>query len=159
MKIFSVPCFLFVCISFLGCQKNPDPTKALSKTDYISASAWTYENSGIDNDRNGTIDVPMTAIAPTLVLPCKIDNTISFKRDNTGTIDEGATKCNTADPQTSVLSWNFADNEANLFVNNTAFPLLNGKSKILALTANSMSLTRDTVIASTTLALVVILKH
>lgn len=159
MKIFSsFVCFLFLCAAF-SCNKTSDPIPTATKTDNISASSWTYENAGIDNDRNGTIDVPLSSIAPSLVQSCKIDNMLTFKKDNTGTVDEGATRCNVTDPQTSAFNWNFADNETNLVVSNNIFALLNGKSKILALTSTNFSLTRDTVIAATSVALVVNLKH
>lgn len=160
MKIF---CSLAVCGTFLliACNKKSDPpVNQPSKTDHISASAWTYENAGIDNDKNGTIDLPLSAIAPTFIPACLIDNKISFNRNNSGSVDEGPSKCNATDPQTSNFSWNFADNEANLNISNNVFALLNGKSKIVSLTATNFTLSKDTTIAPLgNVALVVALKH
>jgi hypothetical protein len=145
---------------FVGCGKDEEPViPEPTKTDHISASAWTYENSGIDQDKNGTIDVPLSTLAPGLIQTCRIDNSLTFKRDNTGTADEGGTKCNMADAQTTVYNWSFADNEANLNISNNVFALLNGKSKIVTLNATNFTLSRDTVILSTNVALVVTLKH
>jgi len=159
MKIFSsVFCFIFTLL-FISCQKKSDPAPQPTKTDHIAASAWTYENAGIDNDKNGTIDLPLSTLAPGLIQTCRIDNLLTFKKDNSGSADEGATKCSTTDAQTSSFNWSFADNEANLNISNNVFALLNGKSKIVALTETSFILSRDTVILSTNVALVVTLKH
>ena len=148
------------CACFLSCNKKSDPQNQPSKTDHISASAWTYENAGIDNDRNGTIDLSLSTVAPTLLPTCLTDNKITFSRNNSGTTDEGATKCNTTDPQTTNFSWNFADNEANLTISNNVFALLNGKSKIVSLTATNFTLSKDTtVVPFGNVALVVSLKH
>lgn len=137
----------------VSCNKKSDPP---SKTENISAAAWTYDNAGVDGDKNGTIDFALTASS---IPACRIDNSLTFKRDNSGTTDEGATKCNAADLQVSAFAWGFADNETNINVSGNVFPLLNGKFKILALTATNFSLTRDTVISSQNVAVIVNLKH
>lgn len=161
MKNFSFAGLLALLL-IASCGKDSDPQPAAqTKTDLIAASAWTYQDGGIDINRDGAVDAngSFSTFAPTLVPPCRTDNSIAFKKDNTGTVDEGATKCNTTDAQTSTFNWSFADNETNLNVSNNVFALLNGKSKIVALTATSFSLTRDTVLGGTTYPVVVILKH
>ncbi len=158
MKIFSLPLSLaLLCTTFASCEKKSDPP-ALTKTQNITAGSWKYESGGVDQDRNGTIDIQGSSILPT----CALDNTITFKEDNTGIGDEGATKCNSVDPQTAPLSWNFADAEANLIMNNNIFAILNGKFKIVALSATNFSLSKDTIITAIStqpISLVVNLKH
>ena len=160
MKIFFASFLLFGTL-FLGCKKSADPAPAVTKTDNISASSWTYQDGGIDANRDGVVDAggSFAALSPALVPACRTDNAITFKKDNTGTVDEGTTKCNTTDAQSTTFNWNFSDNETNLNVSNNVFALLNGKSKIYSLTATSFSLTRDTVLAGTTYPIIVILKH
>src|SRR5437763_5630402 len=116
MKIFSSAFLLLVfALTFASCSKKstPDPASAPTKTDLISASAWSYQDAGIDANRDGAVDAggSFSVLIPTLVPPCRTDNSISFKKDNTGLVDEGATKCNTTDAQSSVFNWSFADNE------------------------------------------------
>lgn len=163
MKNFSFAVLLTGLLAFVSCQKKqtPDPVPAPTKTDLISASAWTYQDGGIDQNRDGTVDAgySFSTVAPALVPACRTDNSIAFKKDNTGTVDEGATKCNNTDPQTSNFNWNFADNEVNLNISNNVFTLMNGKSKIYALTATQFTLTRDTSLSGTTYPIIVILKH
>lgn len=149
-------------VSSFRCSKDPEPTPpGPTKTDLISSSSWTYQDGGIDQNRDGAIDAnsSFSVLLPTLVPSCRTDNTLIFKKDNTGTVDEGASKCNAADAQTSNFNWSFADNESAINVSNNIFALMNGKSKIYALTSTSLSLTRDTVLSGTTYPILVILKH
>lgn len=162
MKNFSLGLCLLATVSLVACSKKSDlePVQP-TKTDNISASAWTYQEAGLDANRDGMVDAggSLTTLLPTLVPTCRTDNFITFKKDNTGLVDEGATKCNMADASQTSFNWNFADNEANLVVSNNVFGLLNGKSKIVALTTTSFTLTRDTVLGGTTYPIVVLLKH
>lgn len=154
MKFF----YLFFCFCLLACDKKPDPAP-VSKTDHLTASPWMYQSAGIDSNRDGTIDI---AVPPGFAPGCRIDNTLSFQRNNTGVTDEGASKCNTGDAQTTPFNWSFADAEASVVVGNNIFTVLNGKFKLLTLSATSFSLTKDTVIAQLSaqpVALVVNLKH
>lgn len=157
MKIFpSILCLAFFACAFISCnkksnQQTPQPTK----TDHLTASSWKLNAAGVDQDRNGTIDFSVMALIPA----CVIDNSITFKRDNTGVTDEGASKCNAADPQTTNFNWSFANAEANLNISNSVLGQLNGSSKILELTETSLSLTKDTVISGITAGVIVQLKH
>ena len=155
MKIFlSVLSFVFA-LQLVSCQKKSDPTPQATKTHHLTASSWKLNAAGLDQDKNGTIDLSVMA----LLQPCTIDNTITFKSDNTGTTDEGTTKCNAADPQSTNFNWSFADSEASINVSNSVLGQLNGKSKILELTETSLSLTKDTVIGGMTVGAIVQLKH
>lgn len=155
MKIFSTPHFLIVLsVCFIGCQKKSDP--APTKADHISSSAWKYESGGIDGDKNGTIDFSFSSAN---VPACYSDNTILFNKNQTGVTNEGATKCNASDPQTSPFTWSFADNQTNLTISGNVFPLLNGRFKVLTLTSTNFSLSKDTVMASQNVALIVNLVH
>lgn len=154
MKFFSSIAVVFT-LWLAGCTKKSDPPPP-NKTDHITASAWTYESAGIDADKNGTIDFALPA---NTFAACQLDNSISFKANNTGITDEGATKCNASDPQTSNFNWSFTDNETNLQVSGNSFAALNGKFKIQTLNATNFSLSRDTVYASQNVAIILNLKH
>lgn len=157
MKIFSTLLLLVASASFFSCEKESDqPPAEATKTDQITASAWVHESSGIDMDKNGTIDV---ASALAGIPACRLDNVLTFKKDGTATADEGATKCDQADPQTTNFNWSFADNESNLVISNNVFTVLNGKSKVKTLTTTNLTLTKDTVISNNNVSLIVNLKH
>lgn len=152
----------FASLAVTSCNKKSDPEPtAATKADMMASSSWTYQDGGIDQNRDGAVDAnsSFSVLLPTLVPSCRTDNTLSFKKDNTGTVDEGATKCNAADAQTTSFNWSFADNETAINISNNVFALMNGKSKIYTLTSTSFSLTRDTVLGGTTYPIIVILKH
>ncbi len=157
MKIFSVLTCLLPVICFLSCSKNSDPDviSAATKVDNISSGAWKYESGGVDQDKNGTIDIP----GSTLFGSCSLDNTITFKKDNTGITDEGGTKCNLGDPQSAPFSWNFTEAEANITISNNIFSLLNGKFKVVSLTSSAFTLSKDSTIGPLSVSLIVNLKH
>jgi hypothetical protein len=161
MKIFSslIGILLFtLCLTSCSKESDPEPSQA-TKTELISKSTWKYENAGIDQDKNGTIDVAISTVAPGVILSCQTDNILTFKSNNSGTVDEGATKCNAGDATTTNFNWNFADNETNLNISNNVFSIMNGKSKIVSLTETALTLSRDTTVFNSNVALVVTLKH
>lgn len=147
-----------LCAGLLACQKdsNPDPSPTSANKTNLTASTWLYESAGVDVDKNGTIDLPLTS---TEVPPCLADNKLTFKSDNTAIADEGATKCNTTDAQTSNFNWNFADNEKTLNISSPVFSVFSGSLKILTLNSTKLTLGRDTVISSLQMQIVVNLKH
>jgi hypothetical protein len=135
--------FLFILSSlmvFTACKKKTvdgPPTK----TELLNEQPWVYNNAGVDQDNNNTIDQTLPS---TYLQPCTLDNSYVFNTNGTGTIDEGATKCNTANPQTSPFSWSFADNETSINLQSTALFGLGGKFKVLTLTSTAFEMRKDT---------------
>lgn len=159
MKIFpSILCITFFGLLLISCSKKsgpqqPDPP---TKTELITTSAWKLEDAGFDQDKNGTIEIS----AMGALWSCQIDNTLSFKTNNSGITDEGATKCNPTDPQTTNFNWSFADAEANINVSGSVLAQINGKSKVVTLTTTNLTLARDTTITGLGSGWVVVkLKH
>lgn len=97
-------CAFLLTTALSNCSKDGSTTPA-SKTEFLTKQAWKIDKSGLDADKNGTIDIEDSWDA------CELDNTFLFKTDGTGTFDEGATKCTDTDPQTSSFSWTFKNNE------------------------------------------------
>jgi hypothetical protein len=155
MKIFSS--LLLLTLSgtlFLSCKKDNEETK----TDLLTAGAWKHESSGVDTDKNGTIDFAFDA---TTVPVCRTDNVLTFQKGNTAINDEGVTKCNAADQQVTNFNWNFSENETVLNISGNVFTQLNGRLAIKTLTKTNMSLSKDTTLPPpfNNVAIVVNLKH
>ena len=151
------PSILYLTLAFLliQCKKESDPPPQPTKTDHITASPWKLEDAGLDQNKDGSIEFSVFASLPA----CLVDNTISFKTDNTGLTDEGSQKCNTSDPQSTAFNWSFADGEANINISNSMLAQINGKSKIVALTATNMTLAKDTTALGLSGWAIVKLKH
>jgi len=112
-KMFSmlVVASLFVLSS---CEKKSDPIK--STTDYLTAGNWKVTgmtvSPGID-----VMGVVITDIYQYMLEDCTKDDLIRFNTDGTVTEDEGATKCDPDDPQTTNDgTWTLTDNDKTLTV-------------------------------------------
>jgi Tfp pilus assembly protein PilW len=156
MKIFSSLLLLTVIsVGFLACRKNNNTAE--SKADLLASGAWVHESSGVDMDKNGTIDFSLEASG---VPQCRLDNVLTFRKDGTAIADEGAAKCNTADPQTSQFNWQFADNETAIVFSGNVFTQLNGKFSLRTLTKTNLSLSKDTTVSGFgNVSVLVNLKH
>lgn len=95
---------VLVIISFASCKKDSKK----SNMELITQSAWKLQTVGIDNDKNGTVDLEDAIDA------CTKDDLTTFATNGTGVVDEGATKCDPLDPQTTNFTWSFANNETEL---------------------------------------------
>lgn len=149
-----LPIAFLLCLFFLSCKKSGsnNPTK----TELITSAAWKFESAGLDNDHNGTIDVPLT----TSILPaCVLDNTATFLAGGTGNADEGPTKCTPSAAQTTPFTWSFANNETALNMNGAGLFGLGGQFKVAELSSTKLSLSRDTTIVLISTTLIVNLQH
>ena len=127
----------------ISCEKeenDPPPTKA----ELLANGAWKYESGGVDQDKNGTIDLSFAATG--LLQPCILDNTVSFNSDGTGTTAEGATKCDPAAPPTTSFVWSFNSTATELFISGGLLGL-GGQFKITTLTDTRFSISKDTAVS------------
>jgi hypothetical protein len=154
------PIFLLMMSAFTitACSKDDSGSSPKTNTEKISASAWKYDKAGIDLDNNGTGETPLPAGT---LETCETDNLIIFKSDGNGTLDEGATKCDAGDPQTTSFTWTFTNGET--VVN---FPIailagVDGDVKILSLTETKLELSKQVTVPGVPIpvTIVVTLKH
>ena len=93
-----------VGLTTLGCSKKEE---APSKTELLTNKNW------IETAATVSPGIPVvTATGTTTVTdlhaqqkPCDLDDFIRFETPNVYKSDEGASKCNTADPQTTTGTW------------------------------------------------------
>ena len=138
-----------------NCKKS---SSGNSNTALLTTSAWIYDTGGIDADNNGTIDSPFPA---GFIQACEIDNLISFKTDGSGVIDEGATKCNAADPQDRSFAWSLKNNNT-LNIPDSIYGVPGGDLKINTLTSTKLELEKQVQITTpitTTVYAIIDLKH
>ena len=134
-----------LALGLVSCDKDEDdPPAGPTKTEMLTASEWKYDNGGADQNGDGTIDFTFEQTG--VVQPCRLDNTAKFNTDNSGLTNEGATKCNMADPQTAPFTWNFLNNETTIFVTGSGFFGFGGQFKVKNLTTTSFTVTKDTTI-------------
>ena len=145
-----------IAIAFFSCKKDDaDPPATTTKTTILAEQSWKFNNAGLDPNKDGTIDTDVSGF----VNACLKDNTVSFATNGSGTSDEGATKCNSADPQSIPFTWNFASNETLININGNAVAGKGGQYKIISLTNTAFSLSKDTLYQGISTTFIVNLKH
>jgi hypothetical protein len=131
--ILSIPLILLA-----ACKKDKDDPE--TRMDLITSSSWKYSQAGIDTDNNGTIDIAAPA---GFLQPCDTDNLIYFKSDLTGTVDEGATKCEAASPQSTPFVWSFRNNETEMNFPAELFAGVSGDVKIIELSSTKLTVSKQ----------------
>ena len=136
-KIVSVLAFTML---LLQCKKDTPPKPA---TELIlgtwAITAVTY-SPGYDLFGNGT---PITDAFP-YYQPCEKDNVTTFKTNSEGEFNEGATKCNSTDPQSTAFLWTMKTNNTILNISALAdftIVMLDGKTMKLSSTFTEVGVT------------------
>jgi len=122
--------FVSLCFSsllFSSCDKTDDAPP--TKTDHITKSSWKF-----DKAMSGGADVSGFLNA------CYKDNVMTFQANGNGSLDEGATKCNAGDPQTSNFTWNFSNDGSTLNVTGGIFAGQSGSFMVVILDETQMIL-------------------
>ncbi|THU37287.1 hypothetical protein FAM09_20290 [Niastella caeni] len=140
--------FALLSIGFIifSCNKDDDDkgNDEKAKIQLITSATWKYDTAAIDADKNGTPDQPLPAGT---IENCEKDNTVTFKSDSTGTVNEGATKCSPGDPQTTSFKWWFKDNGAVLHSPDPIFGGFSGDVKVIELTTTKLRVTKEVTVA------------
>lgn len=101
---------ILIAIAFFAiasCKESTDdetPT-AKTKTELITSGSWIVSDMLV----NGTSFFA-------LMDACSKDDFMTFKTNGTVITDEGATKCDAADPQTSSDNWSFSTDEKKITI-------------------------------------------
>jgi hypothetical protein len=149
--------YFFALLSFLmfsilissSCNKDDDSPPPKTKTQLISQSTWKFSGATV-----GGNDV--SAFLQT----CQKDNILTFSATGgTGTLDEGATKCNSGDPQTNPFTWNFLNSETELFISATLFSGGSSTFTLVSLTETTLVLSQVITVSGTAQTAIVTFIH
>lgn len=139
----------FSILSFTGCGKDDPPAPVpKTKTELISLSSWKFSGATV-----GGSDVSAFLQA------CQKDNTILFAAAGTGTLDEGASKCNAGDSQTSPYTWSFQSGETQLFISATLFTGGSSTFTLVTLSETQLVLSQSIIVGGTPQTAVVTFIH
>ena len=140
-----------------SCKKNDSGGQ--TNMQLITAAAWKYDTAAIDLNLDGTAE---TALPPGIIESCDEDNIVTLKDDGTGTVDEGASKCDPGDPQSVAITWTFKNNETVINIPDTIFGNISGDAQIKALTATKLTLLKQVTVdlgIPTNVNVIIDLKH
>jgi hypothetical protein len=147
MKNISLIAVCSFLISFAACKKSDTPAPK-TKTELIASGTWKFSNAKV-----GGTDVSA------FLQSCQKDNTITFVAAGTGTADEGPTKCNSGDPQTTPFTWSFASGETQLTVSTVLFTGGSNTFTVVSITATELVLSQNITVSGTTQNAVVTFVH
>ena len=139
---------------FTQCKKSNDN----SKSKLLVSAAWKYKEGGLDLDNNGTGETPF----PTgTVQSCDADNTVTFKTDTSGVVDEGATKCDATSPQIAPFKYTFNASTNTLNFSTVIFGVISGDVKVLDISSTQLKLSKAVPVTGlpTAVTVVVTLVH
>ncbi len=140
-------CFCFAAFHF-SCQKNSTQITPPTKTQLLTSITWKFSSATVSGtDVSGYLQT------------CQKDNILTFQSVGTGSLDEGAAKCNSGDPQTNPFTWNFASNETVLHISTVLFTGGNSDFTIVSLTNTSLVVSQNITVSGTTQNAVVTFVH
>lgn len=125
-----------------GCKKDDDDKDVTKeRVQFITSATWKYDTVGIDTNKDGKPDQPLTGVS---LEKCDTDNTITFKSDSTGLLSEGATKCNSSDPQNTPFTWYFKEKGTVLYTPDQIFGNgITGDFKVGEITTSRLRVIKD----------------
>ena len=125
-SLWIIAAFAFFALATPACKKHSTPAQK-TKTELITQSPWKFDNAKV----NG-------ADVSAFLQTCQKDNILFFVDNGTGTVDEGTTKCNGGDPQTTGFTWTFLSAETVLHVSATFFTGGSGDITLITLTETQL---------------------
>jgi len=143
---FALCAALISILFFVACKKSSSHPK--TNTDFLTQSSWKFDHATV----NG-VDV-----SP-LLKPCQTDNVLTFSSNGSGTLDEGATKCDSTAAQTDPFNWSFASNETVLHVSTVFFTGGSSDFTIVTLNDTQLILSQQITVSGATEPAVVTFKH
>lgn len=113
MKIRSFALIATLSLFIISCDKNDTPAPAKTKTELLTTGTWKFSSATANGTDISNQNPPFE--------PCKKDNILSFTASGNGNINEGATKCNVADPSDTPFTWNWLNSETTLHISTILF--------------------------------------
>ena len=120
MKYFTLTAALSGLLLFASCDKKeetkPSTTTPATKTkkELIVDGKWQMTDLAFVMKNGAGQDSLVNGWS--IVDDCTKDDFMTFTADGKGVIDEGATKCDAADPQTENVTWELLNNETEVKV-------------------------------------------
>ena len=143
MKKPIIVALLLAVFAIASCDKDDDNDTPVTAVDLITSGTWSIDTIGFDADKNGTIDSPV----PGGFDACELDNTLTFNKDSaTGVFDEGALKCDPADPQSIDFGYQLKNNDSVINFTGNLPGELKGDVNILTLTNTQFVMSKRIVV-------------
>jgi lipocalin-like protein len=136
--LLSILSFAILSVAFVACNKDDDNNNnQKTKTELITQSTWKFDHATASGFGDVSAQLPA----------CRKDNVITLSSNGSGSIDEGPTKCNAGDPQTTAITWSFLNNETTLHLSSALFTGGSTDFTIVSLTETNLVISQTMTIA------------
>ena len=139
--------YFLLSTMIISCGKDDGSTKK-SRTELLCQASWKFSAATV-----GGVDVSNN------LQPCQKDNIVKFNTIGDGSLDEGASKCNSGDPQTTTMNWSFQSNETQLQVSTILFTGGSNLFNIVTLTESQLVVSQNITVGGTAQNAVVTFIH
>jgi hypothetical protein len=131
--------FALVVSTLSACKK--DSENSPSKTDLLTSKKWriTAETETSTVTTTGSAPITTTSNQYATTPACEKDNFTQFSTNKTFVEDEGASKCDPNDPQTTSGTWDLPGDQTKLIVGTSGVPGTND-FEVLELTSSTLRL-------------------
>ncbi|CAN5468639.1 hypothetical protein BH10BAC4_BH10BAC4_25520 [soil metagenome] len=126
LKLISIVLLLAALLEFSACSKKNEEV-TLTKSELLETHSWKLTKMKV----SGVESAPDA---------CSLDDTYVFLASGVYTQDEGPTKCEPSDPQTTAGTWEFTNNETKIKVSYGGGAFIIFEKEIVELTSTTMQL-------------------
>jgi hypothetical protein len=120
------------CLGLIGCNEDSSSDQATVSNEVTNADlilgTWQMRAATVDPGFDFGTGTPITDFY-VLMDDCVKDDAFIYTSNRTFTVDEGATKCNSADPQTTEGTYQLSDD------GNTITQIRNGETEVITITS------------------------
>jgi len=133
--------FLALAAMFTGCSKDSETVKPTDNAGLLKAKQWTITSFIVKEGNDPEENVYSSLDA------CFKDNVYKFQTNSKFVYEEGATRCDSGDPQTLEGNWVLTNGDKNLTY--TAYNLASGEADVVS-NGTIEELTADKLVVSET---------
>jgi hypothetical protein len=128
---------LLAALALGSCKKNDDntPSTPTTPTNSLTAKSWRITAQKTTTTIAST---PTTTDDYAASPACERDNFFKFNANKVAVYDEGASKCDTSDPQAQNGTWDLSSDNKTLTILSPAFGNLAIPFEVVALTDNTL---------------------
>ena len=111
----SILSVLLASLSLTACERNSSSGEKLK---LLTHSPWKYEKAGFGSDDNGIFNALNPRIAG-----CEKDNTIIFRLDGSGSLQQCSIRTKASDPDSLPFMWSLQNNDSTIYFKDQYYKL------------------------------------
>ncbi len=129
---------LICTLTLFSCGKDKDKDSGKAKIQLLTTGNWKVtswtSNPAMDWDYDGDTETDMMVLFEN----CQLDDYVTFKADGTGENNDGSSRCDPTDPQTSPFEWALMENDSKIEIDGDEYEIVELTSSVFKVKQNIM---------------------